>query len=106
MTIHTQNEQIIEDMTECWRIRRLFRAVLFQAAKDAYKFKPKSVRQRKRRKEALCFFKNAEDLSTICDLAGAPYRDIWQVTHCVTLGNQKKYNKIISLTFKKASVYY
>ena len=101
----SKNQEEFEKLVQVWRIRRLFRAVLVQAAKDAYQYEVKSIRQRKRRREALRFFKNTDDLKRVCDLAEAPCYEIFRVAHNSKLSRKGKYNKIILLTFKKALIY-
>lgn len=101
-----KNERQAEDMIQNWRIRRLFRAVLMQAAKDAYMTKSKRPSKIKERDEALNFFKNMPDLKIICSLAGADFEGIWAITNKNIGKNKEKYNKIILYIFKNEPFFY
>lgn len=101
-----QNEKQIEDMIQNWRIHRLFRAVLVQAAKDAYVMVARSSKQRKIQKEALDFFENKKNLKIVCALADADFEEIWQVINENKYIKKEKYNKIFSKIFDENSFYY
>ena len=101
-----KNERQAEDVIQNWRIRRLFRAVLVLAAKDAYMTRSKRPSKIKERDEALSFFKNMSDLKIICGLAGADFEAIWAITSKDIGKNKEKYNKIILRVFKNASLFY
>ena len=96
-----EDEKRTWQIIESWRIRRLFRAVLALAVKDAYAYCQKTIRQKKRRREAVYFLTHTQDLKTVCDLADAPWHSILQIARSPKLSNRNKYKKIILLTFKK-----
>jgi hypothetical protein len=101
-----KNEKQIEDMVQNWRVRRLFRAVLVQAARDAYVMTPRSIRHVKMRRDALHFFEGGIDLKIICILADADFEEILRVVRENKTTKKEKYDKIILGIFKNVSFYY
>ena len=101
-----KNEKQVEDMIQNWRIRRLFRAVLAQAAKDAYLMNTKKVRPVKMRQEALHFFEGGIDLKIVCALADADIEEIMRVVRENKSTKKEKYDKIILSIFKNMSFFY
>lgn len=101
-----RNDKQVEDMIQNWRIRRLFRAVLERAARDAFLMKTKSLSQRKKRYEAICFFNNEVDLKMICALADADYEAIIKAFRENKITKKDKYKKIILGIFNKVSLFY
>ena len=101
-----KNEKQIEDMLQNWRIRRLFRAVLAQAARDAYVMTPRNIRHFKMRREALLFFEGGMDLKIICILADADFEAIMRAVRENKSTKKEKYDKIILGIFKNVSFYY
>lgn len=76
----------------------LFKAVLRQAAQDA--FLVRSLTSGKavlNRESALCFFQGGEDLSMVCDLADVDYEGILKIVRNPETSPNEKYRKIREL---------
>lgn len=73
----------------------LFKAVLRQAAQDAFLARsPTSGKAVLNRESALCFFQGGEDLSMICDFAGVEYGAIRRIVQKTDISPSQKYLKI------------
>lgn len=101
-----KNKIQTDDVIQNWRIRRLFRAVLVRAAKDAYLMKGLRLSRVKKRDEALNFFKDAWDLKIICSLADVDFNEVWKIANENMVKNKEKYNKIIICILKNVSLFY
>lgn len=71
---------------------KLYRAVLLRAAKDAYLCK-----NRLNKEAAVYFFWGGEDLSTVCDFAGADYEGILKIVRNPEFTSCQKYLRIKEL---------
>lgn len=88
-------KNVLDDYIQDYRIRRLFRAVLLTAAKDAFGCSKLKKKNRKLAKEALNFFECQDDLAFICQMSGVDYDHILSVVEANNLKKCDKYKKII-----------
>ena len=86
----TRYEQYIQAL----HIKKLFRAVLVLAAKDAFLHPQKN--SKKIRQEAESFFESYFDLTVVCRLANVDFSQIKKITQEKFLTPTQKYDKIIS----------
>lgn len=78
----------MEDIAEM----RLFKAVLIQAARDAY------IKQHKlNRASALHFFRGGRDLHDVCDMSGADYERVLHIANDADMTSNEKYRLIKEL---------
>ncbi len=76
----------------------LFKAVLLQAAQDAFLIRsPTSGGAAINRGSALCFLSGGEDWSVVCDFAGVDYTAVCKIVHCPETSPNEKYRKIKEL---------
>lgn len=76
----------------------LFKAVLLQAAQDAFLIRsPTSGQSRLNRESALCFLSGGEDLSTVCDFAGVDYAAVRRIAADSETSSSNKYMKVKEL---------
>lgn len=74
------------------KLMLLFRAVLKQAAKDAFILKT----SKKNKKESLEFLKGGKDLEFVCDVADVDYDDLVDEMKNLSDVNNKNYEKILN----------
>ena len=68
--------RLLKTEDEYKKIRKLFKAVLAQAANDAFLNNGKTKYERLMKSYALVFFEGGEDLREVCDLADVSYARI------------------------------
>ena len=85
------------DEIEYEKYRKLFKAVLAQAAHDAFINRKTTKEAKLNRDRARCFLSGGADLRQVCDIAEVSYARIVEVMGKISKSNNFNYKRLMDL---------